>query len=68
MQKAAHRIRDGLKGRQLAKEPMFCFEYGMKMLYWSSLVYEYGEVGRCRFLSTSTSIRELQFVFQFLIF
>lgn len=26
------------------KEPMFCFETSLKMLYWSMLVYRYGEV------------------------
>lgn len=42
--KIERRTRDGPKGRQLAKEPMFCFEFAMNMLYWSALVYDYGEV------------------------
>ncbi len=44
--KIERRSRDGPKGRQLAKEPMFCFEFAMSMLYWSALVYDYGEVRR----------------------
>ncbi|CAL8466201.1 g5737 [Coccomyxa elongata] len=44
--KIERRNRDGPKGRQLAKEPMFCFEFAMSMLYWSALVYDYGEVER----------------------
>ena len=28
----------------LAKEPMFCFETAIKMLYWCGLAYEYNEV------------------------
>ena len=28
----------------LKKEPMFCFETAMNMLYWSALVYDYEEV------------------------
>ncbi|BDA51093.1 hypothetical protein COCOBI_17-3130 [Coccomyxa sp. Obi] len=44
--KIERRNRDGPKGRQLAKEPMFCFEFAMNMLYWSTLVYNYGEVER----------------------
>lgn len=43
-EKVARRERDGPKGRQLAKEPMFCFETAMNMFYWSALVYEYQEV------------------------
>ena len=42
--KLQRRNRCGPQGRQLAKEPLFCFEYAMNMLYWSSLVYDYGEV------------------------
>lgn len=42
--KIERRNRDGAIGRQLAKEPMFCFEFAMNMLYWSALVYDYGEV------------------------
>lgn len=30
---------------ELKKEPMFCFETAMNMLYWSALVYDYEEVG-----------------------
>ncbi len=42
--KIERRNRDGPTGRKLAKEPMFCFEFAMNMLYWSALVYDYGEV------------------------
>ncbi len=42
--KVERRDKDGPQGRQLAKEPMFCFEFAMNMLYWSALVYDYGEV------------------------
>lgn len=42
--KMERRNRDGPKGRQLAKESMFCFEFAMSMLYWSALVYDHGEV------------------------
>ncbi len=28
----------------LAKEPMFCFETAIKLLYWCTLAYEYDEV------------------------
>lgn len=42
--KMERRNRDGPKGRELAREPMFCFEFAMNMLYWSALVYNYGEV------------------------
>ena len=28
----------------LEKEPMFCFETAVKLLYWSAFVYEHGEV------------------------
>lgn len=31
---------------ELKKEPMFCFETAMNMLYWSALVYDYEEVGK----------------------
>lgn len=44
-EKVARRESAGPKGRQLAKEPMFCFETAFKLLYWSLLVYEYQEVG-----------------------
>lgn len=42
--KVERRNRDGPRGQQLAKEPMFCFDTALHMLYWSALVYEYGEV------------------------
>ncbi|CAL8466200.1 g5736 [Coccomyxa elongata] len=41
--KIERRNRDGPRGQQLAKEPMFCFDNAVHMLYWSALVYEYGE-------------------------
>ncbi len=31
-------------GCALRREPMFCFETAMNMLYWSALVYDYEEV------------------------
>jgi hypothetical protein len=48
--KIERRSRDGPKGRELAGEPMFCFEFGMNMLYWSALVYNYAEVRLCSYL------------------
>lgn len=36
----------------LSKEPMFCFETAMNMLYWSALVYDYEEVRACIFSSS----------------
>ncbi|EIE21255.1 alpha/beta-hydrolase [Coccomyxa subellipsoidea C-169] len=35
--KVERRNKDEPQGRQLAKEPMFCFEFAMNMLYWSAL-------------------------------
>lgn len=32
------------RGRDLAGQPMFCLETAMHCLYWSHLVYDYGEV------------------------
>jgi hypothetical protein len=45
--KLERRNRDGPQGRHLAKEPMFCFDFAMNMLYWSALVYDYREVRQC---------------------
>ncbi len=42
--KIARRNADGPRGRELAGQPMFCFETAMKCLYWSSLCYDYREV------------------------
>ena len=36
----------------LSKEPMFCFETAMNMLYWSALVYDYEEVRAYIYLSS----------------
>ncbi len=47
--KIERRNRDGPQGRQLAKEPMFCFEQAINLLYWSSLIYDTGEVSHSRF-------------------
>lgn len=45
---AAQKLRE-----KLAREPMFCFETAMAMLYWSALVYDYGQVGPiCPFAAT----------------
>ncbi|CAL8466198.1 g5734 [Coccomyxa elongata] len=54
------RNRDGPTGRQLAKGPMFCFEFAMNMLYWSALVYDYGEVDRGLSLETAMALYGLE--------
>ncbi|BDA51087.1 hypothetical protein COCOBI_17-3070 [Coccomyxa sp. Obi] len=58
--KIERRNRDGPTGRQLAKEPMFCFEFAMNMLYWSAFVYDYGEVDRGLTLETAMALYGLE--------
>ncbi|CAL5228579.1 g11737 [Coccomyxa viridis] len=41
--KFRRRAADGEVGELLSKEPMFCFETAMNMLYWTALAYDYAE-------------------------
>jgi hypothetical protein len=46
----------------LSKEPMFCFETAMNMLYWSALVYDYEEVSHQTSVLSLTKCNPLQFL------
>ncbi|BDA51092.1 probable phospholipase A1-Igamma1, chloroplastic at C-terminar half [Coccomyxa sp. Obi] len=58
--KIERRNRDGPRGQQLAKEPMFCFDSALHSLYWSALIYDYGEAERGLSLEVAMGMYELE--------